>query len=322
MIIQVTETERDSRLDAVIAMHCSDISRAQIKKLIDNGEVQLNGSVCPKPGRKCQIGDRIEIVLPEPADTGIPAPQAGIPFDIVYEDAHLFVIDKPAGLVVHPGAGHLDHTLVNALLAIDPHIAEIGDPERPGIVHRIDAETSGLLIVARTPKAHEMLTQMFAKHDVYRIYRAICYAPHLPQNGRFDTPYGRHPTQRIKYSSRFDAPKRAITDYCVIDRNAQGFALVTCRLETGRTHQVRVHLSEHHAPILADPLYASGPAANHKAIHRLALHAQRLMFNHPITGEPCDFNAPYPADFLAALEKLHLTTDQTNFGVLLLKSQS
>ena len=316
MIIQVTETDCGMRLDAVIASNCGEISRAQIKKLIESGDVQLNGTVCTKPGRKCQAGDQIDIELPEPVNSEVPLPQSDIHFDIVYRDEDLFVIDKPAGLVVHPGAGHLDHTLVNALLAIDPHIAEIGDPQRPGIVHRIDAETSGLLLVARSQRAYETLTQMFAKHDVYRIYRAICHAPHLPQSGRFDTPYGRHPTQRVKYSSRFDAPKRAITDYCVIDRNAQGFALVTCRLETGRTHQVRVHLSEHHAPILADPLYASGPAANHKAIHRLALHAQRLMFTHPITGEPCDFNAPYPADFLAALEKLHLTTDQTNFGNL------
>ena len=317
MIIRVTETDGDSRLDAVIASHCGEISRAQIKRIIENGGVLVNDAVCMKASRKCQTGDTISLDVPAPAVSGAPAPQADIALDIVYSDAHLFVINKPAGLVVHPGAGHADHTLVNALVSMDPAIADVGDPERPGIVHRLDADTSGLLIVARTKEAHAALVQMFAQHDVYRIYRAICYAPHLPQSGRFDTPYGRHPTQRIKYTSRFDAPKRAITDYCVIDRNAQGYALVTCRLETGRTHQVRVHLSEHHAPILADPLYAAGPAANHKAIHRLALHAQRLMFNHPITGAPCDFNAPYPADFLAALEKLRLSTDQTNFGGLI-----
>ncbi len=314
MIIQVSETDRDMRLDAVIASNCGDVSRAQIKKIIESGGVLVNDVVCLKGSRKCQAGDTLSIDIPEAAETGVPVPQSDIAFEIVYRDNDIFVINKPAGLVVHPGAGHLDHTLVNALVSMDPGIACVGDPERPGIVHRLDAETSGLLVVARTQRAYEALTPMFARHDVYRIYRAICYAPHLAQSGRFDTPYGRHPTQRIKYTSRFESPKRAITDYWVVDRNAQGYALVTCRLETGRTHQVRVHLSEHHAPILADPLYATGPAANHKAIRRLALHAQRLMFDHPISGERCDFAVPYPADFLAALEKLRLTTDLTDDG--------
>ena len=316
MLIQVEASCRDMRLDAVIAANCAEMSRAQIKKSIENGEVRLNGAVCAKAGRKCQPGDVIEFEVPEQVDPDKPQAQADIAFKIVYEDAHLFVIDKPAGLVVHPGAGHPDHTLVNALLNIDPGIAQIGDPQRPGIVHRLDAETSGLLLVARSAAAHEKLTQLFANHDVYRIYRAICYAPKLADSGRFDTPYGRHPTQRIKYSSRFDAPKRAITDYRVIDRSAQGFALVTCRLYTGRTHQVRVHLSDHGAPILGDPLYATDRAVNQKFIPRLALHAQKLIFNHPITGIPYDFESPYPADFLAALHKLHLSADDKDFGGL------
>ena len=235
-----------------------------------------------------------------------PKPEDGIKLDILYQDDDLFVIDKPSGLVVHPGAGNPHHTLVNALLSLDPAIARIGDPMRPGIVHRLDAPTSGLLLVARSPRAYDALTDMFARHDIHRQYWAICLAPKLQDHGTFDTPYGRHPTQRVKYSSRFDAPKRAITHFTTVDRNAQGFALVTCLLETGRTHQVRVHLSEHGAPILGDDLYAPAPIARHKAIPRLALHAQHLTFNHPISNTPCSFSSPFPEDFSMALQKLGL----------------
>ena len=154
-----------------------------------------------------------------------------------------------------------------------PDLAQVGEPDRPGIVHRLDAETSGLLIVAKTQVAYEKLVKMFANHEIQRQYWAICYAPKLPENGTFDTPYGRHPTQRVKFSSRFDAPKRAITHYRVVQRNERGFAIVTCLLETGRTHQVRVHLSDHQAPILGDSSYAPAPYAHTKLIGRLALHA-------------------------------------------------
>lgn len=295
------------RLDAFLASEISDFSRAQIKQAIEAGEVTVNGSVCTKAGRKLAMGDVVAWDVPEVQENaGIPEPEDNIAFRVVYEDEHIVVIDKPSGLVVHPGAGNLHGTLINGLLKLYPEIAEVGEPERPGIVHRIDGGTSGLLVVARSQAAYEALVRMFAAHEVHRQYWAICYGPKLPDCGRFDTPYGRHPTQRVKYSSRFDAPKRAVTNYRVAARNPSGYILVTCLLETGRTHQVRVHLSDHNAPILGDPLYAPEKLAKHKAIGRLALHAQRLEFDHPVTGAHCAFEAPFPEDFEKAMTLLGL----------------
>lgn len=295
------------RLDAFLASEISDFSRAQIKQAIEAGEVTVNGSVCTKAGRKLAMGDVVAWDMPEVQENaGIPEPEDNIDFRVVYEDEHIVVVDKPSGLVVHPGAGNLHGTLINGLLKLYPEIAEVGEPERPGIVHRIDGGTSGLLVVARSQAAYEALVRMFAAHEVHRQYWAICYGPKLPDCGRFDTPYGRHPTQRVKYSSRFDAPKRAVTNYRVAARNSDGYILVTCLLETGRTHQVRVHLSDHNAPILGDPLYAPEKLAKHKAIDRLALHAQRLEFDHPVTGAHCAFEAPFPEDFVKAMTLLGL----------------
>ena len=295
------------RLDSFLASEISDFSRAQIKQAIEAGEVTVNGSVCTKAGRKLAMGDVVAWDVPEiPEDDIIPHAESGIDFRVVYEDAHIIVVDKPTGLVVHPGAGNLHGTLIQGLLEKYPEIAAVGEPERPGIVHRIDSGTSGLLVIARSQAAYEALVRMFAAHEVHRQYWAICYGPKLPDCGRFDTPYGRHPTQRVKYSSKFDAPKRAVTNYRVAARNARGFILVTCLLETGRTHQVRVHLSDHNSPILGDSLYAPEKLAKHKAIGRLALHAQRLEFEHPVTGAHCAFEAPFPDDFLNALNVLGL----------------
>ncbi len=296
----------EGRLDAVIAAFVTDRSRAQIKRAIDEGLISVNGAVCTKASLKVKAGDSIEWELPQSVDLSHPAGEEGIAFTILFEDEYLYVIDKPAGLVVHPGAGHLEGTLVNGLLARYPDLAKVGEPDRPGIVHRLDAETSGLLLVAKRQDAYEKLTEMFARHDVHRQYWAICLAPKLPDSGRFDTPYGRHPTQRIKYSSKFESEKRAVTDYRVIERTEKGFALVTCRLHTGRTHQVRVHLSDHHSPILSDPLYAPSPLAHHKAMSRLALHAGKLVFEHPMTHENMTFISPIPADFSRALDVLGL----------------
>ncbi len=295
-----------ARIDSFIADNAPEFSRSQVKKAIEAGQIAINGRVCDRASLKVQAGDRVTWDIPMPADAAHPVAGTVQPFDILFEDEHILVIDKPAGLVVHPGAGHVDGTLVNGLLAKYPEIAQVGESDRPGIVHRLDAETSGLLLVARSQKAYETLVPMFAKHDVHRQYMAICLAPKLPDGGHFDTPYGRHPTQRVKFTSRFDADKRAVTDYRVLSRNAQGYALVTCLLQTGRTHQVRVHLSEHNAPILGDPLYAPATLAKTKIISRLALHAYKLAFMHPITEEQCEFIAPFPADFQAALDKLRL----------------
>ncbi|MBQ9818244.1 MAG: RluA family pseudouridine synthase [Proteobacteria bacterium] len=303
---QFTITEPGERLDLFVAAHSPQWSRSQIKRAIDDMQILVNQIPCTKAGQKLRVGDCVSWDIPEAVDIDHPQPETGIDFKVLYEDPHLIIIDKPAGLVVHPGAGHLSGTLVNGILSLYPEIAEIGESARPGIVHRIDAETSGLLLIARSQASYEKLVQMFSVHDIHRQYWAICHAPKLPDYGRFDTPYGRHPTQRVKYSSRFEAEKRAITDYRVAARNEQGFALVTCKLQTGRTHQVRVHLSDHHAPILGDPLYAPPQIAHTKIIQRLALHAQKLVFEHPVTREHCEFESPFPDDFRCAIQKLHL----------------
>lgn len=303
---RVEREDAKLRLDGLMAKLCTDWSRAQIKRSIEAGDVEVDGLVVSKASQRLGEGQMINWRRPELIDPAAPGPEA-IDFGILYEDAHIYVIDKPSGLVVHPGAGHPTGTLINGLLAMDPRIATVGAADRPGIVHRLDAETSGLMIVARDQPAYDRLVEMFATHAILRQYWAICHAPRLADFGHLDTPYGRHPTQRIKYSSRFEpAPKRAITDFELLSRNAQGYALVTCRLETGRTHQVRVHLSENGAPILGDKLYSPKAIAAHKAVSRLALHAGRLRFTHPITGETMDFSLKLGDELLGALEKLSL----------------
>ena len=309
---KVEAADAGTRLDVFIGQCCPTWPRTQIKRAIDKSAILVNGKSCDKAGRKCNAGDIIAFEAPKaPVDLTQPQPEA-ISLDIVYADEDIVVINKPCGLVVHPGAGHLDGTLVNALLHFDAAIADVGEPDRPGIAHRLDRETSGLMVCARSQRAYEKLVQMFARHDVHRQYWAICFAPKLAPNGTFDTPYGRHPTQRVKFTCfashapTGEALKRAITHYEVLDRAPSGYALVTCRLETGRTHQVRVHLSEHGAPILGDALYAPQKLATHRAIDRLALHAGRLSFEHPVTGAPLSFDAPLPESMIKALDALHL----------------
>ncbi len=311
----VTPKEAGMRLDAFLSSKCEGLARTRIKDAIESGDVEIHGRVINKASRKCLAGEVISFKMPpSPADPFAPQPE-NIDFDVLYKDDDLFVLFKPCGLVVHPGAGHTTGTLVNGLLQIDPGMAGIGEADRPGIVHRLDRETSGLMLVARSQPAYARLVDMFSRHAIQRQYWAICHAPHLPDKGTFDTPYGRHPTQRVKFTSRpgthdsDPSTKRAITHYEVLARSAGGFALVTCRLETGRTHQVRVHLSEHGAPILGDALYAPSQFANHRSIGRLALHAGRLQFEHPITGEPMSFESPLPKEFLDAMRQLGIHYD-------------
>ena len=306
----VTANQVHLRLDAIIAEACPDWSRAQIKHAIDKGHVAIDGKTCLKAGKKCFAGELITWTRELSIDFNNPGPEP-MNLDILYEDAHLIVLNKPCGLVVHPGAGHLEGTLVNGLLAHDAGIAGIGEPSRPGIVHRLDAETSGLMLAARSSLAYERLVEMFACHAVMRQYWALCHAPRLPDVGVFDTGYGRHLTQRIKYTSKLaDAQKRAVTHYRLLCKNAGGYALITCNLETGRTHQVRVHLSEHGAPIVGDSLYAPAKLASHRCIDRLALHAGRLSLQHPITGAVLAFEISLPEDMQRAMSCLGLHIDE------------
>lgn len=299
-------TVPEMRLDAALMVLATEshpmLTRSRIQRAIEQGNICINGKSTTKPGKKIKSGDVIsgEIEI-EDESTNV-APQSGVKFDVMYEDSHIIVVDKPAGLVVHPGAGHKDGTLVNGLVAQYPEVLDVGESDRPGIVHRLDAETSGLLVVARSQVAYDALVAMFSHHAISRQYWAIALAPKIPDSGRFDTPYGRNPNHRIKYTSIDpNASKRAVTNYRTMARTAAGYALITCLLETGRTHQIRVHLSEHGAPIVGDAIYAPKPIATHRAIARLALHARKLAFEHPVTHESLCFVSPWPADFVAAI---------------------
>jgi len=250
------------------------------------------------------VGQRV-LARPAPPPSSAAVPQ-DLPLEVVFEDEHLLIVDKAAGMVVHPAPGHPDGTLVNAVLH---HFGALPgeDPIRPGIVHRLDAGTSGVMVIARSPEAREGLMALFAAHDIERAYLAIATgAP--PGRATYDTFYGRHPVHRKRFSSKGDRGKRAITHIEHIEK-LHGAALVRCTLETGRTHQIRVHLADARLPVLADPVYGGtrkDPRLRKaaEAIGRQALHATVLGFVHPITGETLRFEREPPADYQAALTLL------------------
>jgi 23S rRNA pseudouridine1911/1915/1917 synthase len=301
------------RVDKVLARLLAPTSRATIQRWITEGRVHVHGSVC-RPRDAVGAGAVIELTRgPEP--TSRAEPDASVRFEVVFEDAHLIVVDKPAGVVVHPARGHRRGTLVSGLLArpgfsVAP--ADERDPEgklRPGIVHRIDKDTSGLLVVAKDAPTREGLKRQLMDHSVARVYRAISVG--VPRPGRIETLYGRHPRSRLRFTSRLDVGKRAVTEVGVLEVLCGGAAaLVECRLETGRTHQIRVHLCERAGtPLLADALYgapAPDPALRQigEALGRHALHAMTLGFVHPITGQRLSFERDLPPDLSAALAAL------------------
>lgn len=301
------------RVDKALARLLAPTSRATVQRWIAEGRVQLQGSVC-RPRDVVAAGAVIE-VEPGPELTSHAEPDAGVPFEVVFEDAHLIIVNKPAGVVVHPARGHRRGTLVSGLLArpgfsIAP--ADERDPEgklRPGIVHRIDKDTSGLLVVAKDSVTREGLKRQLAEHSVSRVYHALTLG--VPRPARIQTVYGRSPRSRLRFTSRLDVGKQAITNVGVLEVLRGGAAaLVECRLETGRTHQIRVHLSERAGtPLLADALYGAPPTELAlrqiaAALGRQALHAKSLGFVHPITGARLEFESELPADLSAALAAL------------------
>jgi len=292
------------------------VSRGRAVTLIEAGLVTVDGSTV-KPARKLRGDERIEVVVPPPPDTRLRAENIHVP--VLYEDDHVIVVDKPAGLVVHPGKGNDDGTLVNALLdRLDPHC---GHPERPGIVHRLDKGTSGVMVVARTQQAYDGLTAQFAAHTVHRRYRALCWGHAKTNSGTVDASLARHPKDRKRFAV-VGGGKRAITHWAVVERmkfsvpGGDGWcSLIECRLETGRTHQVRVHLGHLGHPLLGDPVYTKPsykprtqvPAAIREALkgvdHQL-LHAVELGFDHPVTGARVERSSPVPNDYAAVLTAL------------------
>jgi 23S rRNA pseudouridine1911/1915/1917 synthase len=300
--IEVSAEEAGERLDKVLSARPLGLSRSALQALIEQGRVEVDGRVL-RASAKVSAGARV-LVRPAPPPPSEAMPQ-DIPLELLYQDEHLAVIMKPAGLVVHPAPGHADGTLVNALrFHLD---VRAGDPERPGIVHRLDRDTSGVMVVARTVVAREGLIARFKSHDIDREYVAIAQGE-PPASLRIETLHGRHPTDRKRFTARVREGKRAVTQLTLL-RRLHGSALVSCRLETGRTHQIRMHLAEHGWPLLADPVYGRAGAdprvrAAAEAIGRQALHARVLGFTHPVTGEPMRFVAEAPDDFQRALALL------------------
>lgn len=293
------------RLDAGLAVIEPTLSRERIKALIVQGAVMIDGKPVTRPSVKLAAGARYTVTVPQalPLDT-----QAqDIALAVVYEDTHLLVIDKPAGLVVHPAAGHADGTLVNALLHhCAGQLSGIGGVARPGIVHRIDKDTSGLLVVAKTDAAHLGLAAQFAAHTINRRYVAIVQGRPSPADGTVRGNIGRSDHDRKKMAMVGEGRgKHAVTHFTTEER-LRGATRVECRLETGRTHQVRVHMASIGHALLGDPLYSKPPKALRDLLkaadfRRQALHAQRLGFIHPVTGIECDFFSPIPADMAELL---------------------
>lgn len=296
------EEHPTERLDTYLCECLPDISRSQLKKLIDNKQILLNGTPA-KASVKLKGGETILVNLPEPEP--IEAIPEDIPLTILYEDRDLIVINKPAGMVVHPAAGHAQGTLVNALLHHCDDLAGIGGELRPGIVHRIDKDTSGILVVTKNDQSHQHLAAQFKQHSIERHYLALIHGCPEKDSGTIDQPIGRHPIQRKKMSGKARNAKPAVTHWNVLKRYPnERLSLVRLKLETGRTHQIRVHFAEMNFPLVADPLYGSRSkfaAVTDQNLKKLmaqlpgqALHAQSLGFIHPRTGKYLEFSCEMP----------------------------
>ena len=287
------------RLDAFLARTADGLSRSAAQKLIEEGCVRRNGKPAKK-NDKLNIGDEITLTIPEPKEVDITPTEMKL--DIVYEDEDLLVINKPKGLVVHPAAGHQDDTLVNGLLyAMGDDLSGINGELRPGIVHRIDKDTSGLLAVAKNDRAHVMLASQLKDHTMARTYEAIVCGSFREDSGTVDAPIGRHPSDRKKMTVTERNSKRAVTHWEVVKRY-RGYTHVRCRLETGRTHQIRVHMAHIGHPILGDMVY--GRRKPELGQDSQVLHAGALCFQHPRDGRPVMVFAPLPDYFQEVLEKL------------------
>jgi 23S rRNA pseudouridine1911/1915/1917 synthase len=303
--LKIPESHAGQRLDQALAALLPDYSRSRLKTWIEAGDVQVDGAT-RRPKDRLLGGETVAIDAEIEAE--IEAAPQDIPLAIVHRDRDLFVIDKPAGLVVHPGAGNRDATLQNALLALDPALAQL---PRAGIVHRLDKDTSGLLVVARTLAAHTALVRMLESRDVHREYEAIC-AGVMTAGGTIDAPIDRHPTDRVRMAVR-EGGRESVTHYRVITR-FRAHTHVRVQLETGRTHQIRVHLAHAGFPLVGDRVYGGRLAmpkgasealrAALRGFPRQALHAARLEFAHPVSGKPLEFHAEPPADLRSLLAVL------------------
>ena len=287
------------RVDQFLADALPQLTRSAAQKLLEEGAVTLNGRPVKK-NYKTVSGDVLVVVLPDPAPVDI-VPQ-DIPLDVVYEDEDVIAVNKPVGLVVHPAAGHPDGTLVNALLYhCGDSLSGINGALRPGIVHRIDRDTSGLIIAAKNDFAHLALAEQLQDHSLYREYEAVCVGNLKEDQGTVNAPIARHPTDRKKMAVNFLQGREAITHWAVLER-FPGYAHIQCRLETGRTHQIRVHMAHIGHPLLGDVVY--GSKKPYPGLAGQCLHARRLSFIHPRTGERLTLECPLPPWFQDVLTKL------------------
>jgi 23S rRNA pseudouridine1911/1915/1917 synthase len=291
MELRVPNRGRGLRLDRFLAHELPDFSRSRLQVLIREGHVTLNRGKA-RPREILREGDLIRLVEPPPEK--IATEPQNIPLDILFEDDDLLVINKPAGMVVHPGAGNTTHTLVNALLAHCRTLSGIGGKERPGIVHRLDKETSGCLVVAKNDATHQSLSRQFAERTVEKIYLALVAGTMRKAHGIIEAGIGRHPKHRQRMAVNKERGRSARTDYRVVQSRG-GISLVECVLHSGRTHQIRVHLHHLGYPILGDKVYGRQRASE---FPRQMLHAWKLGFNHPRGGKRLTFEAPVPEDFL------------------------
>lgn len=291
------------RMDRWLSGCCGELSRSALQALMEQGAVLRNGQPVNKKD-KVMAGDTVLVTLPDPQP--IEAQPQDIPLDIVFEDDHLLVVNKPKGMVVHPAPGNPDGTLVNALLYhCAGGLSGIGGAIRPGIVHRIDKDTSGLLVVAKDDATHQGLSEQMAVHDIHRVYHAVVYGNLKEDSGTVDAPIGRDPRDRKKMAVTATNSKPARTHWQVLERFGT-FTYIACRLETGRTHQIRVHMSHIGHPLAGDPVY--GPRNVLRFLNGQCLHAKELGFRHPITGDMLRFDSelpPYFQEYLTRLRKEH-----------------
>lgn len=299
ILILITAEESGERIDALLARNIERLSRSQAQRLLDEGRVTMGGKLLRKNFR-CTAGQQYFVCMPEPEELSL-SPQ-NIELDIVYEDEDLIVVNKPRGLVVHPAPGHPDGTLVNALLHhCGDSLSGIGGQRRPGIVHRIDKDTSGLLIVAKNDFSHQALSAQLADHSLCREYEAVVRGGFKSGCGTVDAPIGRHPVDRKRMAVTAKNSKAAVTHWQLIS-SYRGYSHIQCRLETGRTHQIRVHMASIGHPLLGDFTY--GAPSPDKGLEGQCLHARRLRFVHPRSGREVLLESGLPEYFLSVLSRL------------------
>lgn len=295
----ISAADADKRLDVWLTSELGKFSRSYIEKLIEDSSVTVNGRMV-KAGYKLRVEDRVEISIPEPKVLDVQA--ENISLDILYEDQDIIVINKPRGMVVHPAAGNYSGTLVNALLEhCSGSLSDINGVIRPGIVHRIDKDTSGVLVVAKNNSSHSILSEKLKDHDIQRVYIAVAEGIIREDSGKIDAPIGRHPVERKKMAVNVKNGRRAVTHFKVLER-FKSATLMELKLETGRTHQIRVHMSYIDHPLVGDAVY--GRKKQKYGMEGQALHARLLGFVHPGTGDYVEFEADPPLEFTELVERL------------------